>query len=95
MRRRRRASRRPSGGRRNRGGERYDRQKAHVEQSRQLASKSWVVAYSDQAGKRRIKSFDKKREADSYQVGLGGELAPGFTCPTVRASPSPRPDGCG
>jgi integrase len=25
---------------------------------------AWVVAYTDQAGKRRLKSFDKKREAD-------------------------------
>jgi integrase len=44
-------------------------------------SESWVVAYSDQAGKRRLKSFDKKREADSYQVGLGGELRSGVHVP--------------
>jgi integrase len=42
---------------------------------------SWVVAYTDQAGKRRLKSFDKKREADSYQVGLGGELRSGVHVP--------------
>jgi integrase len=42
---------------------------------------AWVVAYTDQAGKRRLKSFDKKREADSYQVGLGGELRSGVHVP--------------
>jgi integrase len=44
-------------------------------------SESWIVAYSDQAGKRRLKSFDRKREADSYQVGLGGELRSGVHVP--------------
>ena len=42
---------------------------------------SWVVAYTDQAGKRRLKNFDKKREADTYQVGLGGELRSGVHVP--------------
>ena len=42
---------------------------------------AWVVAYTDQAGKRRLKSFDKKREADSYQVGLGSELRSGVHVP--------------
>jgi integrase len=44
-------------------------------------SEAWVVAYTDQAGKRRLKSFNKKREADSYQVGLGGELHSGIHVP--------------
>jgi integrase len=44
-------------------------------------SESWVVAYTDQAGRRRLKSFDKKREADSYQVGLSGELRSGIHVP--------------
>jgi integrase len=42
---------------------------------------AWVVAYTDQAGTRRIKSFDRKREANSYQVGLGGELRSGVHVP--------------
>jgi integrase len=44
-------------------------------------SETWVVAYTDQAGKRRLKSFDKKHEANSYQVGLGGELRSGVHVP--------------
>ena len=42
---------------------------------------AWVVNYTDQAGKRRLKSFDKKREANSFQVGLGGELRSGVHVP--------------
>jgi integrase len=42
---------------------------------------SWVVAYSDQAGKRRLKSFDRKREADAFQVELGVELRSGVHTP--------------
>ena len=42
---------------------------------------SWVVAYSDQTGKRRLKSFTRKREADVYRDNLGGELASGVHVP--------------
>jgi integrase len=42
---------------------------------------AWVVAYTDQAGKRRIRSFDRKRDADAYQASLGAELRSGLHVP--------------
>jgi integrase len=42
---------------------------------------SWVVAYTDGAGKRRLKSFARKREADSFRDNLGGELRSGVHTP--------------
>jgi integrase len=42
---------------------------------------TWVVAYSDQAGKRRLKSFARKREADAYQSEIGAELRSGVHTP--------------
>jgi hypothetical protein len=62
-------------------------------------SETWVVAYTDQAGKRRLKSFDKKHEANSYQVGLGGELRSGVHVPDIEpgdlAGLEPQPPGLG
>ncbi|WP_164881821.1 tyrosine-type recombinase/integrase [Paenirhodobacter populi] len=40
-------------------------------------AEAWVVNYTDQAGKRRQKSFEKKKEADSYRVHVEGEIAQG------------------
>ena len=37
--------------------------------------KSWVVAYTDQAGKRRLKSFDKKRDADAFRASVSTRAA--------------------
>ena len=31
---------------------------------------AWIVAYTDQGGKRRIKSFDRKRDAEGFQAGV-------------------------
>jgi integrase len=42
---------------------------------------AWVVAYTDFAGKRRIRSFDKKREADAYHASVAGELRSGIHVP--------------
>ena len=58
-------------------------------------SESWVVAYTDQAGKRRLKSFDKKREATPTRSGSAVNCTPEFMCPIAKASPSPKPDACG
>jgi integrase len=42
---------------------------------------AWVVAYTDFAGKRRIRSFEKKREADAYHASVGTELRSGIHVP--------------
>jgi integrase len=38
---------------------------------------AWVVAYTDQAGKRHIKSFDRRRDADAYHAVAGVEVRAG------------------
>ncbi len=38
---------------------------------------AWVVAYPDQAGKRRIKNFDRRRDADAYHAVVGVEVRAG------------------
>lgn len=38
---------------------------------------AWVVAYTDQGGKRRIKTFDKKKEADRYRTQVESEIENG------------------
>ena len=42
---------------------------------------AWVVAYTDQAGKRRIKSFDRKRDADDYRASVTTDLRSGLHVP--------------
>jgi integrase len=42
---------------------------------------AWVVAYTDQAGKRRIKSFERKREADAYHGSVSTDLHAGTHVP--------------
>jgi integrase len=42
---------------------------------------AWVVAYTDQAGKRRIKSFDRKRDADAYHASVATDLKSGVHVP--------------
>ena len=56
---------------------------------------AWVVAYTDQAGKRRLKSFDKKREATPTRSGSAVNCAPASMCRIARASRSPRLAACG
>jgi integrase len=41
----------------------------------------WVVAYTDQTGKRRIKSFKRKHDADAYEDSLGVDLRSGLHVP--------------
>jgi hypothetical protein len=38
------------------------------------AKSAWVVDYSDQGGKRRLKTFDKKRDADAYHAKVATEV---------------------
>jgi hypothetical protein len=42
---------------------------------------AWVVAYTDQGGKRRIKSFDRKRDADVFHASVSTELLAGLHVP--------------
>jgi integrase len=39
---------------------------------------AWVVAYTDQAGKRHIKSFDRRRDADSYHATVTVKVQQGI-----------------
>jgi hypothetical protein len=56
---------------------------------------AWIVAYTDQGGKRRIKSFDRKRDADAYQASIATDLKSGihvsdcFGCGEIALRPSP------
>ncbi len=36
---------------------------------------TWVVDYTDQAGKRRLKSFKRKKDAESWWTGAGYEVS--------------------
>lgn len=42
---------------------------------------TWVVDYVDQAGKRRLKSFKRKKDAESWWTGAGYEVAKGTHTP--------------
>jgi integrase len=42
---------------------------------------AWVVAYTDHEGKRRIRSFEKRREADAYHASVSTELRSGIHVP--------------
>jgi integrase len=42
---------------------------------------TWVVAYSDQGGKRRIRSFEKKRDADAFHASVATDLRAGLHVP--------------
>jgi integrase len=42
---------------------------------------AWIVAYSDQAGKRRLKTFDRKRDADAFHASVSTELRSGVHVP--------------
>jgi integrase len=42
---------------------------------------AWVAAYTDREGKRRIRSFEKRREADAFHASVAGELRSGIHVP--------------
>jgi integrase len=42
---------------------------------------AWIAAYTDHEGKRRIRSFEKKREAEAFHATVGTELRSGIHVP--------------
>src|SRR5262245_59195166 len=42
---------------------------------------TWVVNYTDRAGVRRLKSFNRKRDAESFQIAAAGEVRAGLHVP--------------
>jgi integrase len=46
---------------------------------------AWVVAYTDQGGTRRIKSFDRKRDADNFHAGVSTDLRSGLHVPDSKS----------
>ncbi len=42
---------------------------------------AWVVDYKDQAGKRRLKTFEKKKDADAFRIKAGHEIFQGTHTP--------------
>jgi integrase len=42
---------------------------------------AWVVNYTDFGGKRRLRTFEKKREADAFHASVAGELRSGIHVP--------------
>ena len=42
---------------------------------------AWIVAYADQAGKRRIKTFERRRDADVFHASVSTELRSGVHVP--------------
>ena len=45
-----------------------------------------MVAYADHEGKPRIRSFEKKREADAYHASVSRSYAPASTSLIAKAS---------
>ena len=45
------------------------------------ARTAWVVDYKDQAGRRRLKTFDRKRDADAFRIKAGDEIHQGTHTP--------------
>jgi integrase len=46
---------------------------------------SWVVNYTDQSGTRRLKSFDRKRDADAFEGAVGVDVRAGVHVPDSRS----------
>ena len=42
---------------------------------------AWVASYTDQGGKRRIKSFDRKRDADDFHASVSTDMRSGLHVP--------------
>jgi integrase len=42
---------------------------------------AWVVNYTDRRGVRRLKSFDRKRDAESFEIAVAGEVRVGLHVP--------------
>jgi integrase len=44
-------------------------------------SQAWIAEYTDHEGKRRLRTFETKQQADSFHVGVTGELRAGTHVP--------------
>src|SRR6516164_2600305 len=44
-------------------------------------SQAWIAEYTDHDGKRRLRTFETKQQADSFHVGVTGELRAGTHVP--------------
>ena len=42
---------------------------------------AWVVNYTDRAGKRRLKTFERKRDAESFEAGVSIDVRAGVHVP--------------
>jgi integrase len=47
--------------------------------------RAWVVDYVDQAGKRHLKTFTRKKDAEAYRVSAGYQVSRGTHTAVVRA----------
>ena len=47
---------------------------------------AWVTAYTDHEGKRRIRSFEKRREADAYHASVRTDLRSGIHVPDSQSA---------
>lgn len=43
-----------------------------------VTNESWVVSYTDLDGKRRLRTFEKKKDADAFRTKVEGEIADGM-----------------
>jgi integrase len=44
-------------------------------------SEAWVVGYTDRSGVRRLKTFDRKRDAETFEVAVGVDVRSGVHVP--------------
>ena len=42
---------------------------------------AWVVNYTDRGGIRQLKSFERKRDAESFEIAVAGEVRAGTPRP--------------
>jgi integrase len=55
--------------------------KRHWENRDGSLGEAWVASYTDQAGKRRMKNFARKREADAFHASVSTDLRAGIHVP--------------
>jgi integrase len=47
---------------------------------------AWIAEYTDHDGKRRLRTFETKGEADAFHVSVAGELRSGIHVPDSSTS---------
>ena len=60
---------------------RYVSPQTHLENHDGSQGEAWIVAYTDRAGKRRMKNFDRKRDADAFHASVSTDLRSGVQAP--------------